>query len=181
MFFSGQLYKELGVVYYSQHTNSYYNTRQTAEVLVDKYSNWVDLRHMENFRDTPYVDYLKEAAQYSLPLAFPGHPWSHREPEFWSLGIPTISNTYTCPMLYPLLPDIHYVDAGTTGKEVRDRELDPEKAADLIFNKFKTVYLNERYLTFITQNLIKRYGEFSSPTKIGYHIVNFIKTTYINF
>jgi hypothetical protein len=182
MFFSGQLYSEnTNMMYYSPYTDSYHRTRETAEILVDKYKDWVYLRSGKDFRNTPYVDYLKEVAKYSVPLAFPGHPWSHREPELWSFGIPTLSNTYTCTMMYPLLPNVHYIDAGTTGKDVRDRELDPERAADLIFNKFKKVYLNVKYLNFLTNSLIKRYETFSSPLKIGSYIINYIKDMGIKF
>lgn len=174
MFFSGNFYN--GYTYHNPRKNILENNRAVVEVLVNKYPEWIDTNSTGDERKLlSQEEYYTTVASYAVPLAMPGHPWSHREHEFWSMGIPTLSNTYTCSLLQPLLPNIHYIAAGTTGKDVRDREVDVEKAADLIFKRFKEVYLNRDYLNWITENTIKRYDNFSNPIRLAEHLLYHIK------
>lgn len=175
MFFSGNFYND--ITYLNPRKNIYEKNRAVVEALVEKYPNYIDTRSTPEGTVTKLSSeqYYKTVASYAVPLAMPGHPWSHREHEFWSMGIPTLSNTYTCALLQPLLPNVHYIDAGTTGKDVRDREVDVEKAADLIFKRFEEVYNNREYLNWVSKNILKRYEAFSNPSKIPEFILKLVK------
>jgi hypothetical protein len=180
MFFSGNFYNEIKL--FNERKQTYERNRAVVEVLGSKYPEWIDIvdKNSDNAVNNS-EDYLKKVANYSLPLAVPGHPWSHREQEFWTVGIPTISNTYTCPVMESLVPNVHYVDAGTTGKDVRDRELDPEYASDLIVKKFKEVHKNTQYLRYVSTNIMKRYDNFQSPQKTVQRLMEYIRYMYPSF
>jgi len=178
MYFSGNFYN--GITYLNPRKNIYENNRAVVEALVNKYPEYIDTktRNEDNTGTLSSEDYYKKVASYAVPLAMPGHPWSHREHEFWSMGIPTLSNTYTCSLLQPLLSNVDYIDAGTTGKDVRDREVDVEKAADLIFKRFKEVYKNREYLNWVSSNVVRRYESFSSPRKAPEYILELVKDEF---
>jgi len=183
MYFSGNFYSE--ITYHNPRKNIREHNRAVVETLHLKYNDWIDTVNTEDIKKTGgYLskdDYFRKVASYAVPLDMPGHPWSHREQEFWGLGIPTLGNTYTCPVLEPLLPNIHYIDAGTRGKDTRDREVEVELAADLIYKRFKEVYNNRDYLNFVSDNIMKRYDRFQDPTKGAEYMLSYIKTVNPNF
>lgn len=183
MFFSGHFYSD--ILYHNPRKNIKEHNRAVVEALHIKYNDWIDTVDTKAARGAgEYLgkeDYFRKVASYAVPLDMPGHPWSHREQEFWGLGIPTLGNTYTCSVLEPLLPNIHYIDAGTRGKDTRDREVEVELAADLIYKRFKEVYKNREYLNFISDNILKRYDKFQHPTVGAEYMLKYIRTINPNF
>ena len=147
--------------------------RKVVKVLKEKYPDLIDVKDREEKLER--TEWWKLAATYSIALTVPGHPWCSREHEFWSLGIPTIASTYTCPLLFPLIHNKHYIDAGTTGKDLMDREIDQEQAADLIAERFLEVRDHREYLTKLASNAQERYDLFVYPEKAAEHLVSDIK------
>lgn len=147
--------------------------RQVVRILEDKYPNIIDV--LDRDEKLEREDWWRKAAQYKLSLIIPGHPWTFREHECWSLGIPTIGNTYTCPLPYPLIGNKHYVDAGTAGKTRTDREVDQEKAADLIAKRFFEVREDDKYLSLVAKEAQLRYDNYNYPETVAYRLANDIR------
>jgi len=150
--------------------------RLVANILKEKYPQYIDVRDRSEKLDRP--EWWKLAAEYVMPVTIPGHPWCSREHEFWSLGIPTLANTFTCPLMFPLIGGKHYVDAGTCGKDSMDREIDQEHAADLIIEKFLLVKDEKVYLQKIGKNAQERYDRYVFPENIASYLVRDIKTKF---
>jgi len=158
---------------YNAITGEREETRLVVKILHEKYPELIDIKDREEKLER--TEWWKLAATYSLALTVPGHPWCSREHEFWSLGIPTIASTYTCPLLFPLIHNKHYVDAGTTGKDFMDREIDQEQAADLIAQRFLEVRDHPEYLKKLAKNAQIRYDTFIHPVKAAEHLIADIK------
>jgi len=168
---------------YNSNTGKVEEVRKVVKVLKDKYPELIDIADRDFKLERS--DWWRLASTYSVALTVPGHPWCSREHEFWALGIPTLANTYTCPLLFPLIPDKHYVDAGTSGKDYMDREIDQEFGADLIARKFLEVRNHVDYLSIIADNAKFRYDTYIYPEKSSFLLVSDMKRTvpdfFINF
>jgi hypothetical protein len=156
-------------------TDEIEEVRKVVKVLKEKYPDLIDIQDRDGKLERS--EWWKLAANYSVALTVPGHPWCYREHEFWALGIPTLANTYTCPLLFPLIPDKHYVDAGTSGKDYMDREIDQEFAADLIARKFLEVKNHNEYLSKIASNAKLRYDTYIYPPNSAKLLISDIKNS----
>lgn len=150
--------------------------REVVRVLKEKYPQYIDVKDREE--KLKRQEWWKLAATYTLPITIPGHPWCSREHEFWALGIPTLANTYTCPLMFPLTANKHYIDAGTRGKDFMDREIDQEYAADLLIKKFLEVKNNNTYLDSIAKNAQERYDRYIFPENTATYLIEDIKTKF---
>lgn len=165
-------------IYTTEHciTGKTEPVRLVGKILKEKYPDLVDIK--DRSEKLERKEWWRLAANYCMAVTIPGHPWCFREHEFWSLGIPTLANTFTCPLMIPLIGNKHYVDAGTVGKDYMDREIDQEQAADLIIQKFLELKDEEDYLTKIALNAQQRYDQFVFPEKAAIHLLNDIKQRY---
>lgn len=157
-------------------TGVYEPVRLVVKILKEKYPEYIDVKDREEKLSRP--DWWRLAAKYSMAVTIPGHPWCSREHEFWALGIPTLANTFTCPLMFPLIGNKHYVDAGTSGKDSMDREIDQEYAADLLIERFLQVRDQENYLNKIAKNAQERYDKYNFPEVIAKHLLEDIKIKF---
>lgn len=154
-------------------TSNIEEVRRIVKIIKEKYPDLIDVADRNEKLERS--KWWELAAEYSVALTIPGHPWCSREHEFWSLGIPTLANTYTCPLLFPLIPNKHYIDAGTGGKDFMDREIDQELGADLIVQKFLEVRNYSDYIDKIVKNAQERYKKFIYPENTANLLLQDIK------
>lgn len=171
MSFSGTIGDELDSTYIRSDGKG---IRNIVRVLKEKYPDIIDVEDRDN--KLPREEWWEYTSRYLLTLTVPGHPWCFREHECWALGIATIANTYTSPLPQSLIPDKHYIDCNTSGKNHMDSEFDDEKSADLIAEKFLKVFLNYKLIEAVEKNAMMRYNQFNHPEKAARYLKKELKS-----
>jgi hypothetical protein len=162
LFFRGTIHGENGADY----TRDGLNIREVATVLRDKYPQEVDISGTKISR----LDWFLEAAQHTVVLTLPGHPWCYREFELMSLGIPLLTYRWTSFLYHQPL---HYIPVEGLALHRIGFALDPEKAADAIIERYRLVRDRPVFLSAVARQAQEWYDTFWTPTAIARDMLRF--------